>query len=74
MAIRGLRQDVITSLLGIIFCYGLIKGEDFKNKTFNSFLIFLAYLIFETLGAARAILSISGVSFFMKSSPQLLHF
>ncbi len=64
MAIRGLRQDVITSLLGIVFCYGLIKGEDFKIKPLTLILIFFAYLIFETLGAARAILSISGVSLY----------
>ncbi len=62
MAIRGLRQDVISAILGLVFCYSLIKGKDFKINLTSIIIIFIAYIFFEMLGAARTLATVSNIS------------
>jgi len=63
MFLRGLRQDVVTAVLGIAVCYGLVRGREYR-LSLKGISVVLAFLfVVELMGAARAVIATEAVTF-----------
>ena len=63
MFLRGLRQDVVTAVLGIAVCYGLVHRRAYR-LSLKGISVVLAFLfVVELMGAARAVIATEQVTF-----------
>lgn len=61
MFLRGQRQDVLTSIFGLMVCYGLAKGRSVGLTPKMVFVGLMLVLIFEAWGLARGAIAVGGV-------------
>ena len=59
---RGLRQDVVTTLLGLVICYGLVHGRSHRLSVATVAVTGMLFAIVEFMGVARAMLAVKGVT------------
>ena len=60
--LRGARQDVVTTLLGLAVCYGLVHGRPYRISVKNVAVLTGVFAIVEFMGAARAMFAVQGVT------------
>lgn len=64
MFFRGLRQDVVTAILGLVVCYGLVQGKEYSVGRRTLLIALLFIVVVEFMGVARAMLAIEGIGFY----------
>ncbi len=62
MFLRGLRQDVVTAVLGLVVCYGLVHGKEYPISMKNIGIVLVFFIIIELMGVARGLLATEEVS------------
>ncbi len=60
--LMGYRQDVLTPLLGMAICYGLVKNTAFQLKAKIFICIFVLLIVFEMWGLARQTFAVTRMS------------
>ena len=62
MMLRGGRQDVVSAVLGLLVCYGLVRRREFGIGGKGVVLMFLFVLAIELWGIVRTVISAGAVS------------
>jgi len=63
MFFRGLRQDVVSALIGFAVCYGLVRGAPFKVRGVHIAPIAMLVAVVEIMGYVRRSIAVKGFDF-----------
>ena len=60
--LRGFRQDVVTTLFGLVICYGLVHGRPHRLSFATVGVVCVVCVVVEFMGTARGMIATSGTT------------